>query len=679
MYIRKLLLLLSFVPCLLLAQINTDRVMAIGRNALYFEDYVLSIQYFNQVINAKPYLYEAYFYRGMAKFYLDDYVGAENDCNMAIDRNPFVVGAYQIRGLSRIRLQKYEEAIQDYLAALRLDPENVVLWHNLSLCHMQQKEYEKAKDDLNRLLEVAPRYATAYLMRGEVLLNEKDTVQALNDYDKAIELERFEPNGWSARAVVKLKQGKYSEAESDFDEAIRLSVRNAGNYINRALARFHQNNLRGAMSDYDLALEIDPGNFMGHYNRGLLRAQVGDDNRAIEDFNFVLNIDPDDMMATYNRGLLRSQTGDYRGAIMDFSKVLSVYPMFTAGYYQRAEARKKIGDSRGAQQDEFAIMRAQIDRLNQTPSNSSAQNAGSSDNAEQEDAAGTTRKRSDKNVENYHKLVIADDAETSRTYANESRGRVQDRNVAIKQEEMFVLSFYERPTDARRTMHYYRYIDELNHDKTFYRDLLITNNEAPLNANQVNIHFALIDQHSADIVAHESDPMIRFMRGLDFYLVQDFSNAISDFTQAILIDDTFFPAFFMRAIVRFKQFEYQTAENQAQQPTTPLIGQLRVDKMDTMDYNLVRRDFDKVIDLAPDFVYGYYNRACLLTQMKEYLSAIADYDRAIDMKPDFAEAYYNRGLTHIFLGNNRQGIADLSKAGELGIATAYNVIKRFTE
>jgi hypothetical protein len=29
------------------AQLNTDRITSIGRNALYFEDYVLSIQYFN--------------------------------------------------------------------------------------------------------------------------------------------------------------------------------------------------------------------------------------------------------------------------------------------------------------------------------------------------------------------------------------------------------------------------------------------------------------------------------------------------------------------------------------------------------------------------------------------------------------------------------------------------------
>ena len=78
------------------AQINTDRMMSVGRTALYFDDYVLSIQYFNQVINAKPYLSEPYFYRAVAKLSLEDYRGAEQDCNSSISRNPFVVNAYQV-------------------------------------------------------------------------------------------------------------------------------------------------------------------------------------------------------------------------------------------------------------------------------------------------------------------------------------------------------------------------------------------------------------------------------------------------------------------------------------------------------------------------------------------------------------------------------------------------------
>jgi len=61
------------------AQVNTDRVMMIGKNALYFEDYVLAIQYFNQVIMAKPYLADPYYFRALAKFMLDDFKGAEED------------------------------------------------------------------------------------------------------------------------------------------------------------------------------------------------------------------------------------------------------------------------------------------------------------------------------------------------------------------------------------------------------------------------------------------------------------------------------------------------------------------------------------------------------------------------------------------------------------------------
>ena len=80
------------------AQLNTDRITAIGRNALYFDDYVLSIQYFNQVIKLKPYLSEPYLLRAIAKIQLGDYTGAELDCNAAIERNPFQPGAYYTRG-----------------------------------------------------------------------------------------------------------------------------------------------------------------------------------------------------------------------------------------------------------------------------------------------------------------------------------------------------------------------------------------------------------------------------------------------------------------------------------------------------------------------------------------------------------------------------------------------------
>lgn len=656
------IILCVMCPMLVQAQIDTDRVMAIGRNALYFEDYVLSIQYFNQVINAKPHLAEAYFYRGLAKMNLDDFPGAEDDCSEALERNPFVVSAYQVRGLARIQQDNFTGAIEDYAKALKLDPENINVWHNLSLCRIKNEDYDGAKRSLDSLIVISPRYTKAYLMRGEVDLKQKDTLTAAKDFDRAIQIDKYDPDTWASRGMLNLMTEDYKKAESDLSQAIYLSVRNSGLYINRALSRYHQNNLRGAMADYDMALDMDPNSFIGHYNRGLLRAQVGDDNRAIEDFNFVIDMEPDNMMAIFNRGLLLDQTGDYKGAIKDYTTVIEEYPNFLAGYQYRAKARRKVGDIKGADADEFKLLKAQLDR--QTGANKQTAQADKE----------RTRKKSDKNVNNYRKIVVADNNELESKYKNEYRGRVQDRNVNIVPQPMFVLSYYEKIAEIDKAIHYYKYIDEQNRRKAYPNRLLITNEETPLTEQQATKHFASIDERTTAIVENPHDADKRFARSMDFYLVQDWDNAVEDLTQTILCDGGYFLAYFNRAIIRYKQLEYKKAEKNYKEPEQ---GMKILPK--AADYELIMRDLDKVIELAPDFVYAYYNRANVAVAMNDYRSALADYDKAIEIDPKLADAYYNRGLTHIYLGNNKLGIQDLSKAGELGLYAAYNVIKRFTE
>src|SRR5659263_685777 len=123
---RLLFSLVLFLTSLLSlqAQINTDHMMTIGRNALYFEDYVLSIQYFNQVIKSKPYLAEPYFFRAVAKLYLEDYAGSEEDCSKTLERNEFMVKAYICRSYARMKLGNNDGAISDCEKGLEFDIEN---------------------------------------------------------------------------------------------------------------------------------------------------------------------------------------------------------------------------------------------------------------------------------------------------------------------------------------------------------------------------------------------------------------------------------------------------------------------------------------------------------------------------------------------------------------------------
>ena len=93
---------------------------------------------------------------------------------------------------------------------------------------------------------------------------------------------------------------------------------------------------------------------------------------------------------------------------------------------------------------------------------------------------------------------------------------------------------------------------------------------------------------------------------------------------------------------------------------------------------MVTRDYDIVIQKAPDFVFAYFNRGNLRCAQRDFRAAIEDYTTAIERDPEFADAYFNRGLARLSLGDARNGIADLSKAGELGIIDAYSIIKRMT-
>lgn len=98
-----------------------------------------------------------------------------------------------------------------------------------------------------------------------------------------------------------------------------------------------------------------------------------------------------------------------------------------------------------------------------------------------------------------------------------------------------------------------------------------------------------------------------------------------------------------------------------------------------MEYEMVLRDYEKVIESAPRFIYVYYNRGNLRCSQQDYRGAIADYTEAIRLRPDFGDAYYNRGLVYLKQGDTVKGTADLSKAGELGVVAAYNLLKRMSD
>ena len=655
--------------CGLFAQINTDRMMTLGRSALYFEDYVLSIQYFNQAINAKPYLNEPYFLRAVAKLSLEDYVGAENDCSRAISINPYVIDSYQVRGLARINQNKLDQAVEDYVTALKWDPENRAMRHNLILCYLKLGRNDEAQHSIDTLLVVAPRYTPAMAMQSHLLLEQKDTLGAFEILDKALAIDKYDASLLRDRGVLKAMMENYAEAEEDLDQALRYEPTNSDFYIDRALVRFYRNNLRGAMSDYDIAIETNPQNVLGHYNRGLLRAQIGDDNRAIEDFDVVIEAEPDNMMAVFNRGLLRDQVGDLSGAVQDYTTVLAEYPNFIYGYQLRAEARFKLGDRRGGEQDELKVIRSRTTQPD-SGQDSDSEGQGDTDNSER------TRKKSDRNVWNYRKIVVSESDRTE--FASEYRGKVQNRNVDVQFMEGYQISWFGNPelSEIDREVRFSAQIESLNSSGQLPFRLLLANKEIPLDEHRINQLFEDVDRQSLQIAEDPENPYHYFARALDYYLLQDFDNAENDFTQTILSGSGLWVAYFGRSLVRMRKAEMLKAGQSSSVQENAGISE---DRAMVVQWQMVLNDLGKVIDMEPDFAFAYYNKGTIEARQGDYRTAVADFSTAIGINDRFAEAYYNRGLSLIFLGRVGEGLEDLGKAGELGLYSAYNIMKRFSQ
>lgn len=171
-------------------QINTERVMNIGRNALHFEDYVLSIQYFNQIIKLKPYWADPYYYRAVAKLNLDDLQGADEDATACIERNPYFNNVFYLRGFVRHSMGEYERAVADYKQGLRYNPNERNLLYSMAMAYAQSENYVAADSTYSELLSHHPQYVAGYITRGQFNIMRGDTLAARADIDKAILLDK---------------------------------------------------------------------------------------------------------------------------------------------------------------------------------------------------------------------------------------------------------------------------------------------------------------------------------------------------------------------------------------------------------------------------------------------------------------------------------------------------------
>ncbi len=664
------------------AQINTDQVMRIGANNLYFEDYVLSIQYFNQVIDVKPYLAKPYFLRSIAKLNLDDYLGAEKDATLAIERNPFIVDAWEVRGVARQNMGKNREAIQDYDQALSLLPDNRGLLYNKAMAQQDIKDLDGAAETYLTLLKRFPNFDGGYIGRARLRLEQKDTIAALSDIEKALEINSNSINGYLMRADIAINSDKnYASALEDMNHAIKLQPKYAGYFINRAYLKYMTDDFQGAFADYDYALQLEPHNTTALFNRGLLRAEVHDTNKAIADFSSVLALNDKDYKTLYNRSMLLAEIGDFDSALKDLNQVIDAFPDFAAAYFMRYDINRRKGDMTSAKVDydkslALAKTRVQISPLIPNADISADSIENNPDSNSKEELADNNSYSQEQVKRRFTTLTtIQDNSSPEQIFNNKSiKGKVQDRNIAIEMEPIFAISYYTSPTELKMSGDYIREVDDINSTRMLRFVLQVTNHEPSMTDEETaQNHFNSIKYYNSYIAGHEPRAIDYLGRAMDYMTLRDYEHAIADLVKAISLTPDFTLAYLIRANARYLNTKLSNNIGEQHAPkiqgiALPHAGQLRP----------AIADIDSVIRLSPSMPIAYYNKGVMLAGEGDHTSALQCFNKAIELKPDFGEAYYNRGYVFLSLGNKDAAFADLSRAGGLGIVPSYNLLKRMS-
>ncbi|MDE6273067.1 MAG: tetratricopeptide repeat protein [Muribaculaceae bacterium] len=672
------------------AQVNAEQVLTIGRNVMSMEDYLLAIQYFNMAIKAKPYLADAYYLRGLAKLQLEDFEGAIADCSAAISRNKFKTEAYKARGFALQKTGRDSLAIDDYNIGLEYNPDDKYFLYYKGIAQTELKQYSQADSTFLRLLRRYPRFEEGLVARGRMNLLSGDTIAAMKDLDKALTLSRTNPGVYLMKAEMLTKRSQWEDAALAMDEAIRLLPEEIDLYINRAYIRYNLHNFYGAMADYDYALTLQPLNETALFNRALLRTEVKALSAAAEDLTTLLKINPQNFYAIYNRALIYLEIKDYRKAYNDFQEISRRYPKFYPAYYGMAECQQQMGNIREMLANikkADQMVANYVDNPKKNPLDRPTIQAGKSRTANGKDNSGKSEE--EEFMEKFNQLVTSEASETPELAFNEKiKGRVQDRDINITPQELFALSFSTPEISLRNLSNSFRNLEMLNRRQYISRKIYLNEGlSTPSDRDLLGKIFAIEDEFTSAISAADTPrPVDFFARGVARTMLKNFDGAISDLTRAIETSDDFIAALFARSVAYTYKGSQESLSSDNSHIQSPIIHNSLKGTQNSpvdhsamqknLDYQLAMNDIDTILGIDPSMLYAWYNKGYIYYTLGDFTSSILAYGKALEIDPEFGQGYFNRGLAYLRQGNRQSAFADLSKAGELGVLQAYNILKR---
>jgi len=609
------------------SQYNVDALLEQAKNLIQKENYTEALTKLNICLSAQPANSEAYYYRGACKYALFDNNGAEHDFTMAISRySRFLYDAYLFRSQVRYKVADYAGAIDDLNKVIAREPSDHRFYLQRAFAKLASGDYNGALADCQKCLNLNPIGAEdIYLCKATAEDALGNYPQAIADFDRALKFNSVSEDVLVRRGNTRYKTEDYCGAIEDYNAALKIDTANTLAYYYRAEAEFKQDSTTSALQDYSKVIVLEPRNSYAYFNRATIYANLGKYKNAIADYDKVLQLNPDNVDALRNRAKVKQSNNDLKGAIKDYDRVIELYPYFMEAYYDRARIKSELHDNSGAQKDfETGKMMSEV-------FHSKNKSQLSRDSA-----------------------LLANLFHLSADFNSTPKTMLDTLNIEFK--PFFYID--QRKSESGSNYAFDPVLSKISkqENKSFY----FTNSES-------HMHDTIVKE-----IKGGNDSWAHVINATNGYML---SQALTAINTIIENDSGNALAYFQRAIITCREIELTGS---FEEPTfyTSTTRRPNENKTDNRRLSAIE-DFSKAIQLQPGFSYAYFNRANLKCALRNFDGALKDYESAIKANSGLAEAHFNMGFIMYYQNEKSLACDEFSKAGELGIPSAYTFMKQY--
>ena len=550
----------------------------------------------------------------------DDYITAIHFFNRVIEARPSMADAYFCRADAKARLEDYESAIKDLDKAIELNPFRLEFYELRGICYGQHRKFQEAIADYDHILKQNPWQQNVRFNKIVSQLQLKDYNNAASETDSFITHWPRYNKIYLAKVEIALAQKDTLQALSWADTLLRLSPRDANMWNFKGQYALRHKQHVAADSFLTKAISFAPNDADSYLMRAAVRHTLRRYDDALRDYDEVIRLVPQHFVAHYNRALLRSFVGDDNRAIKDFDFVLDKDPNNTLAAYNRALLSERVGNFAQAIKDYTRLIRVYPRFW-----------AGYAARAKNYRKIGNT------------KAALADETRVQRAqldffFSQQKRSPIKKVKTRSEHELEQYQQLVEEPEDnlrVRLTATAGR-IQNKKVERVFLPMFRVTSS-LPSSVGYHSILFlpvsSILKSHNAVISAEDSVTIVPLAQ-LNQWLSSKNPEQI-----AILL---------------------------AQEAST------LVESNPELALALLHR----IETLQPQSAMNYYNKGCVFAAQGKLSDAEIAFSQAISLDDHMGEAYFNRAVVALLQNNNIKAIADLSKAGELGLYRAYNLIKQ---